>query len=438
MAADSPARGSATPGRPPPAGSTPDPDVTFDRVLFLRHLAIFAGAVVAYLQRSELGIGWSAVAVVTASALLNFVCSFLHRRRGLERLAAVASSVVGVGCWTIMAAVTGGAAGSPFLAGLWLEIILAAMLFALSGIVAVTLFSIVGLSALELALGFPTSPVTLALQTGFLASMGGLSYLVARHALRREAALTRERDVLDERLAALDRQLEQEREVGRVGENVARLAHGLKNAVHSLRGFASLIEPTVGGRAGGNAALAGLRTAIDDLESLARLTLAPAEDDAHKERCEPGEVVERAVREVSLADPQVAWSVHGGVGTATAAIAAESLHEVLVVLLRNAVEAMQGRGAGEVQLGTRDGDLVVQVRDEGPGIDPSELARIFDPGYTTKSGGSGYGLFLARRLLVGAGGSLAARRSERGALMEIAVPLSRRGAAAAEAVRTAS
>ena len=64
---------------------------------------------------------------------LNFASSFLHRRPQWSGIAEVASSVIGVGCWTALAAVTGGVP-SPFIAGLWLEIVLAAMLFAPAGI----------------------------------------------------------------------------------------------------------------------------------------------------------------------------------------------------------------------------------------------------------------------------------------------------------------
>jgi len=396
-----------------------EPGLVFDRVLFLRHLAIFAGAVLAYTQQSQLGIGTAAVAIVAASASLNLVCSFLHRRPGLARASEVASSVIGVGCWSALATLSGGV-GSPFIAGLWLEIVLAAMMFALTGIVAVTLASILGLSLIELWHGFQSPGMTIALQSGFLAGMGGLTYWIARHALRREQHLVRERDQLDLRLRSLGEELEQQRAVGRLGENVARLAHGLKNAVHSLRGFASLIEPSAGGRA--EAALAGLRAAIDDLEALARLSLEDAPD-AGDRRCEAGGVVKRAVEDVSLSHPKVSWSLAGDGGDLRVAMPERDLFEVVVIVLRNAVEAMDGRGHGEVELRRLDRELRIAVADEGPGIAQDRLERIFDPGYTTKPGGSGYGLFLARRLLAEAGGCLAARPgSGGGTVMELSLP----------------
>ena len=399
----------------------------FDRVLFLRHIAIFSGAVVAWWQHQQLG--WAAFGVVTASAALNFACSFLHRRPQWTGVAEVASSVIGVGCWTTLAAVTGGVP-SPFIAGLWLEIVLAAMLFAPTGIVSVTLWSVTALWGLQAMRGMEGARNTLLLQTAFLLGMGGLSFAIARSALRTEEGLVRERDDLDVRMRALAEELEQEREVGRLGGGVARLAHGLKNAVHSLRGFAALIEPTLGDRGDARAALDGLRVAIDDLEALARMTLdaGRAERPAAVPRAAVGVALERALGEMRVAHADVDWKVDGE-ADALVALSDAALQEVLVILMRNAVEAMSGQGLARVMIARQGDSVCLCVRDEGTGIAPADLERIFEPGYTTKPQGSGYGLYLARQLVQDAGGTIAARSaSGGGAEVEIALPVAERSA----------
>ena len=108
------------------------------------------------------------------------------------------------------------------------------------------------------------------------------------------------------------------------------------------------------------------------------------------------------------------------------AIANEALYEVLVILLRNAVEAMEGRGRAAIGLSRVPGRMRIAVRDEGPGIGTGALEHIFEPGYTTKPGGSGYGLFLARRIVADAGGRLTPRGGAgRGTVMELELPLGR-------------
>ena len=422
-----PGAGKADPARAARASATRP---NFDRVLFLRHIAIFFGALFAYYYYARIGIGWAAFGIVTASAALNFGGSFLHRRPQWAGIAEVASSAIGVGCWTALAAVTGGVP-SPFIAGLWLEIVLAAMLFAPAGIVSVTLWSVAALWGLQALRGLENALTTLLLQTAFLCGMGGFTFAVARSALRTEADLVRERDDLDARMRALAGELEQEREVGRLGGGVARLAHGLKNAVHSLRGFAALIEPTLGDRRDAQAALAGLRIAIDDLEALARLTL----DEGRARPPEPvraavGVVLERALGEMRVAHADVEWSVQGE-ADAPVALSDSNLQEVLVILMRNAVEAMGGCGRAGVSIARRGDCVCVAVRDSGAGIAPGAQGRIFEPGYTTKPQGSGYGLYLARRLVQEAGGRIEAREAPGGgAEVEIELPIAPRSARA--------
>lgn len=69
-------------------------------------------------------------------------------------------------------------------------------------------------------------------------------------------------------------------------------------------------------------------------------------------------------------------------------------------LVRNAIDALSGRGGTiTISVAGDDGSAVLRVADDGPGIDPEIRARIFEPGVTTKRGGWGIGLALARRIV---------------------------------------
>jgi len=112
------------------------------------------------------------------------------------------------------------------------------------------------------------------------------------------------------------------------------------------------------------------------------------------------------------------------------------LHEVIVNLLHNAIEAMDASKAERRVLKVRtrpDGAdaVVVEVEDSGPGIDPKRLERIFDAFMTTKPEGTGLGLAISRMIVERHGGQLSARSNGRdGALFRLVLP----GAAVAEAV----
>ncbi|MCY1407280.1 Sensor protein FixL [compost metagenome] len=109
------------------------------------------------------------------------------------------------------------------------------------------------------------------------------------------------------------------------------------------------------------------------------------------------------------------------------------LEQVLLNLLRNAIEANRERHAGEpsrIVIGSAaapDG-VRVWVEDSGAGLAGDELERIFTPFYTSKPEGLGLGLSMSRSIVEGFGGSLDAQPAEGGGLhMECRLPAGERG-----------
>jgi len=77
----------------------------------------------------------------------------------------------------------------------------------------------------------------------------------------------------------------------------------------------------------------------------------------------------------------------------------DQVHQVLLNLLLNAVQAMEGAGTVRVEIGSRQGYASVAVSDTGRGISSQNLQNIFRPFYTTKGAGTGLGLSLAHRIV---------------------------------------
>ena len=77
----------------------------------------------------------------------------------------------------------------------------------------------------------------------------------------------------------------------------------------------------------------------------------------------------------------------------------DQVHQVLLNLLLNAVQAMEGAGTVRVAIASRDDCASVVVSDTGRGILPQNLPNIFRPFFTTKGGGTGLGLSLAHRIV---------------------------------------
>jgi hypothetical protein len=77
----------------------------------------------------------------------------------------------------------------------------------------------------------------------------------------------------------------------------------------------------------------------------------------------------------------------------------DQIHQVLLNLLLNAVQALDKAGTVRVEIGSRDGYATVTVGDNGRGISAQNLPNIFRPFYTTKGDGTGLGLSLAHRIV---------------------------------------
>jgi signal transduction histidine kinase len=80
----------------------------------------------------------------------------------------------------------------------------------------------------------------------------------------------------------------------------------------------------------------------------------------------------------------------------------ELIEQVLINLLLNALYAVKKRKKAKIDLDARldgRGKILLQVKDNGPGILEENLEKIFIPFYSTKEGGSGIGLSLSRQIM---------------------------------------
>lgn len=408
---------------------------TLQRVTWSRPLVIIFGGLAAAGVNLSLREGSLLAVLVASFAGATLAIALFSLIPRIQAHAAMASPVVGMVGWALFATFTGGLK-SPFVAVFLLEIVLAGLVMGPRGVALVTATVIAAISGIFFLYGM-SEPWLIGLEMIFVIATGVLGTVMSRRRTEDETALRSQGRELGERLDSLQRELEDERVISRVGENVARLAHGLKNAVHSLRGFVSLIEGQLERGPGTNAALVGLHTAIDDLEKLARLTL----DESGNATSASGSgadisavsgprtlvsgVVTAARAEVESANPGFSWQVRAGQGAESfaVAIAPNSLLELLVILMRNAVEATGDGGDAEVEYEVRDDVGMITVMDRGAGFASEILAEDLQPGRTTKAKGSGFGLFLGRRVVEDHGGRLIlANREGGGACVRVELP----------------
>ena len=104
---------------------------------------------------------------------------------------------------------------------------------------------------------------------------------------------------------------------------------------------------------------------------------------------------------VSYMRPRISKKVEISLeGSSTQALFNQSLLSwVLENLLRNAVDAMEGRGEIKISLTTLEEIVQIDIADNGKGISKSDARNIFSPGFTTKKRGWGLGLSLTKRII---------------------------------------
>ena len=101
---------------------------------------------------------------------------------------------------------------------------------------------------------------------------------------------------------------------------------------------------------------------------------------------------------------------------------AGKIHQVVLNLIRNALEASEHGQTVEVTVEQlADGGAAVTVRDHGPGIPPEVAARVFEPFFSTKEGGTGMGMAIVHSLVSLHGGTIRIE-SDGGAAITVSLP----------------
>lgn len=100
------------------------------------------------------------------------------------------------------------------------------------------------------------------------------------------------------------------------------------------------------------------------------------------------------------------------------------LKQVIVNIIKNAYEAMDGTGTATIHVFYQDGLMQIAITDHGGGLDPALEDSIFQPFITSKTGGSGLGLVITRQIIESHHGTLnCVSRPGDGCTFTIALPL---------------
>ncbi len=225
----------------------------------------------------------------------------------------------------------------------------------------------------------------------------------------------------------LKEQLRQSETMAEIGSIVAGVAHEVRNPLFSISATLDAFESRFRGAEGYERYLGVLRGEIVRLTTLMKDLLdfgRPSRPDFAE--CRMQAMVEAAIAAcapLARRKPvEVTWRCAEGVPPVLADRA--RITQVLQNLIENALHFSPPGGRVELALGMRNEEdaayVEVTVKDSGPGFEPSDLSRLFEPFFTRRRGGTGLGLSIVKRIVYDHGGEVTAENSrEGGAIVRI-------------------
>ncbi len=225
----------------------------------------------------------------------------------------------------------------------------------------------------------------------------------------------------------MEERLLQSERLAAVGNTVSHIAHEIKNPLAIIGGFArqllkspgldekdrhklAIITEEVSGLEAMIAQMRDFvrrptpRRQLGDLEALLNETL-----DLFRESFAEQRILVRRIRENPI--PRLSFDT-------------QLLHQVLVNLFKNALEAMPQGGQLTVASRVKDGQAEISISDTGEGMTPEVKAKIFQPYFSTKEKGTGLGLAICRNIVEEHGGCIFAESTPgKGSTFTIQIPL---------------
>ncbi|HKO96869.1 MAG TPA: ATP-binding protein [Pyrinomonadaceae bacterium] len=229
-----------------------------------------------------------------------------------------------------------------------------------------------------------------------------------------------QRKLGEEQILQQAAELQRAAQLSFVGELAAGLAHEIKNPLAGIQGVVDILIRRRDKNDPEREALEGVRHEVERIDSTVRALLDRARPRLLSVRI--SSLSDIVVRAINLARAQLANTATGDRSVSiefqppadpiTIAVDPAQIEDAVLNLIINAIETVGDDGTVKIQV-TRSGnersdefedEAIVEVSDNGRGISEEDLARIFNPFFTTRAGGTGLGLPAVRRIARAHGG----------------------------------
>ncbi len=223
-------------------------------------------------------------------------------------------------------------------------------------------------------------------------------------------------------------ELSQAHRLAAIGNIVAQVAHEIKNRLVMLGGFAFAIEK---GAADADKVRRKASIISQEVAKLERMLKGITEfsKPSHLKfgTYSLNDFLEELVPKLAeFTPPHITIQLQLHPHTLQVRMDAERMEQVIVNLIKNAVEAMQTAGAGRlitVSTGLHDQGVALTIKNDGPGMDDEVQRHIFEPFFTTKRQGTGLGLAISKKIVLDHSGDMWCESSpDRGTTFTLTFP----------------
>ncbi|MCI0412389.1 ATP-binding protein [bacterium] len=223
----------------------------------------------------------------------------------------------------------------------------------------------------------------------------------------------------------LQQHMAQKEKFASLGEMAAGVAHEFRNSIATVTGYLQMVEDRI--TLEQKTYIAPIHKEINSLQKVVNDFLSFAKPvQPHFEKVNLREIIQDCIAETTVTSKEVDFECRGEFPEIPGDEA--MLRQVFSNLFRNAVEALKGTGrkgcvsvSGSV---TAEGKASrIEIRDNGNGIRPEDLERIFTPFYSTKQDGVGLGLAIVQKLVLSHNGSIHVDSNPEGSVFRVHLPV---------------
>lgn len=218
-------------------------------------------------------------------------------------------------------------------------------------------------------------------------------------------------------------EIERRQQLVTIGQMTSLLAHEIRNALASIKGYAQLVDEKLDSGDPKKSVMAFVLQGTKRIEFLVQELLQFSRDETFRiEKVSLVPLLQDSV-EAAISGWRGSWKMNEA-SYAIVNADGEKLRRVFINGIRNAVEAMGSEGSLLVSVHQAGKWIKVEIEDSGPGIAEAQKSLLFTPFHTTKTDGTGLGLAYSKKVIEGMKGKIMLdnRQGARGAVLTVFIP----------------